>query len=36
MPAMQYIAWVTSVEGQRIIQNYTVDGQALFTPDVIR
>jgi tungstate transport system substrate-binding protein len=36
MAAMQYIAWVTSVEGQRIIREYTVDGQALFTPDVIR
>ena len=36
MAAMQYIAWVTSVEGQRIIREYTVEGQALFTPDVIR
>jgi len=36
MAAMQYIAWVTSVEGQRIIRDYTVDGQALFTPDVIK
>jgi len=36
MAAMQYIAWVTSVQGQRIIRDYTVDGQALFTPDVIR
>ncbi len=36
MAAMQYIAWVTSVQGQRVIRDYTVDGQALFTPDVIR
>lgn len=34
--AMQYIAWVTSVEGQRIIRDYRMEGQALFTPDVIR
>ncbi len=36
MAAMQYIAWVTSVQGQKIIRDYTMDGQALFTPDVIR
>ena len=36
MAAMQYIAWLTSVEGQRIIREYTLGGQVLFTPDAIR
>ncbi len=36
MAAMQYIAWVTSVQGQKVIREYTVDGQTLFTPDAIR
>ena len=36
MAAMQYIAWVTSVQGQKIIREYTMEGQALFTPDVIK
>jgi tungstate transport system substrate-binding protein len=36
MAAMQYIAWVTSVEGQRIIRDYKMGGRALFTPDAIR
>ncbi len=34
--AMQYIAWLTSVEGQKVIRDYTVGGQQLFTPDAIR
>jgi tungstate transport system substrate-binding protein len=34
--AMRYIAWLTSVEGQNIIREYTLGGQVLFTPDAIR
>ena len=30
--AMAYIAWITSVEGQRIIRNYTLGGEPLFIP----
>ena len=36
MAAMQYIAWITSVEGQKIIREYVLGGQRLFTPDAIR
>jgi tungstate transport system substrate-binding protein len=36
MAAMQYIAWVTSVQGQKIIRDYTKDGEQLFTPDAVR
>jgi tungstate transport system substrate-binding protein len=36
MAAMQYIAWLTSVEGQRIIREYTFGGQVLFTPDAVK
>ncbi len=36
MAAMQYIAWVTSVEGQKVIRDYTVGGERLFTPDAVR
>jgi tungstate transport system substrate-binding protein len=36
MAAMQYIAWLTSVEGQKVIRDYTLGGQRLFTPDAIR
>jgi len=36
MAAMQYIAWLTSVEGQKIIREYTLGGQILFFPDAIR
>jgi tungstate transport system substrate-binding protein len=36
MAAMQYIAWVTSVEGQTIIREYTMGGQQLFTPDAVK
>lgn len=33
--AMAYIGFVTSVEGQDIIENYTVDGEQLFFPEAI-
>ena len=33
--AMQLIAWMTSVEGQRIIGDYQVDGEVLFFPDAV-
>jgi tungstate transport system substrate-binding protein len=33
--AMQLIAWMTSVEGQEIIGNYKVQGDALFYPDTV-
>ncbi len=33
--AMAYIAWVTSVEGQKIIREFAVDGEVLFYPDAI-
>jgi tungstate transport system substrate-binding protein len=36
MAAMQYIAWLTSVEGQKVIRDYTLGGQQLFTPDAVR
>jgi tungstate transport system substrate-binding protein len=36
LAAMQYIAWLTSVEGQRIIRDYRLGGEQLFYPDVIR
>jgi tungstate transport system substrate-binding protein len=36
MAAMQYVAWVTSVEGQKIIREYVLAGQVLFTPDAVR
>jgi tungstate transport system substrate-binding protein len=36
MAAMQYIGWVTSVPGQRIIRDYTMGGQQLFTPDAVK
>jgi tungstate transport system substrate-binding protein len=35
LAAMQYIAWVTSVEGQRIIRDYKLGGQQLFFPDAV-
>jgi len=35
MAAMQLIAWVTSVKGQQIIGDYTVDGEVLFFPDAV-
>ncbi len=33
--AMQFIAWMTSVEGQEIISNFKVDGELLFFPDTV-
>jgi tungstate transport system substrate-binding protein len=36
MAAMQYIAWVTSLQGQKIIRDYKLGGQQLFTPDAVR
>ena len=33
--AMAYIGFLTSVEGQRIIEEYTVDGEQLFFPQAI-
>lgn len=36
LAAMQYIAWITSVEGQKLIRGYTVGGQQLFTPDAVK
>jgi tungstate transport system substrate-binding protein len=33
--AMQLIAWMTSVEGQKIIGSYTVSGDVLFFPDAV-
>jgi tungstate transport system substrate-binding protein len=35
MGAMAYIAWLTSVEGQRIIGGYAKDGEVLFEPDAV-
>ncbi len=32
MGAMALIAWLTSVDGQHIIRDYTVEGEALFVP----
>jgi len=36
MEAMQLIAWVTSVEGQKIIREYKIDGEILFYPVAIK
>jgi len=36
MEAMQLIAWMTSIEGQKIIAEYIMDGEVLFFPDVIQ
>ncbi len=36
MAAMQYIAWLTSVQGQKIIRDYVLGGERLFTPDAVR
>jgi tungstate transport system substrate-binding protein len=36
MEAMQLIAWVTSVEGQKIIREYQIGGEALFYPVAIK
>jgi tungstate transport system substrate-binding protein len=34
--AMQLIAWVTSVEGQKIIGEYKKEGEILFNPMAIK
>jgi tungstate transport system substrate-binding protein len=36
MEAMQLIAWVTSVEGQKIIREYKIAGEILFYPVAIK
>jgi tungstate transport system substrate-binding protein len=36
MEAMQLIAWVTSVEGQKIIREYQIGGEVLFHPVAIK
>jgi tungstate transport system substrate-binding protein len=36
LAAMQYIAWLTSAEGQRIIRDYKLGGQQLFFPDAVK
>lgn len=36
MAAMQYIAWVTSVQGQKVIRDYTLGGEQLFTADAVK
>jgi tungstate transport system substrate-binding protein len=36
MAAMQYIAWLTSVQGQKVVRDYTMGGQQLFTPDAVK
>jgi tungstate transport system substrate-binding protein len=36
MEAMQLIAWVTSVEGQKIIGEYKIGGEMLFYPMAIK
>jgi tungstate transport system substrate-binding protein len=36
MAAMQYVAWVTSVQGQKIIRDYTLGGEQLFTADAVK
>lgn len=36
MEAMQLIAWVTSVEGQKIIREYKIDEEILFYPVAIK
>ena len=34
--AMQVIAWITSVPGQRIIENFRVEGMPLFRPLAVK
>ena len=36
MAAMQYVAWVTSVQGQKVIRDYTLGGEQLFTADAVK
>lgn len=35
MGAMQFIAWLTSVEGQHMIRDFRINGNQLFTPEAI-
>lgn len=35
MGAMQFIAWLTSVEGQHMIRDYRIHGKQLFTPEAV-
>ena len=35
LAAMQYVAWLTSAEGQKIIRDYKVAGEQLFFPDAV-
>jgi tungstate transport system substrate-binding protein len=34
--AMQLIAWLTSVQGQKIIENFTINGKRLFIPTAVQ
>ncbi len=34
--AMQFVQWLTGEQGQKLIDNYRLEGQQLFYPDVIR
>ena len=36
LEAMQLIAWLTSIEGQKIISEYKIDGEPLFYPMAIK
>jgi tungstate transport system substrate-binding protein len=36
MEAMQLIAWVTSIEGQKIIREYKIEGEILFYPVAVK
>jgi tungstate transport system substrate-binding protein len=36
LAAMQYIAWLTSAEGQKIIRDYKLGGKTLFYADAVR
>ena len=36
MEAMQLIAWVTSIEGQKIIREYKIEGEILFYPLAVK
>jgi len=35
MGAMEFIAWLTSVEGQNMIRDYRIHGKQLFTPEAV-
>lgn len=35
MGAMQFIAWITSVEGQQIVRSFRKNGEILFYPDAV-